>query len=43
MSCGAPEESQPKLEPQQGLLVLIINLFLFPGLGTILAGVWAGG
>ncbi len=25
------------------MIVLIINLLLWPGLGTILAGVWAGG
>ncbi len=37
------EASQPKLEKQQALIVLIINIFLWPGLGTILAGVWAGG
>lgn len=37
------EASQPKLEKQQATLVLIINIFLWPGFGTILAGHWAGG
>jgi hypothetical protein len=37
------EASQPKLEKQQALIVLLINALFWPGLGTILAGVWAGG
>ena len=42
--CGPLHEASiPKLEKQQAIIVLIINIFFFPGLGTILAGVWAGG
>ena len=37
------EASQPKLEKQQAMIVLVINALFWPGLGTILAGVWAGG
>ena len=37
------EDSEPKLEKQQAMIVLLINALFWPGLGTILAGVWAGG
>ena len=37
------EASQPKLDKQKATIVLVINIFFWPGLGTILAGHWAGG
>jgi len=33
----------PKVAPAAGVICVIVNTFLFPGFGTILAGVFAEG